>query len=111
MQKEHRFRTAGSIGYKTVPPAGSVPGDCGDYDQAIVDAEAQMNSRIASDIPKVQHYIAGAAALREIRNDDETQAWSMLQGIGYINEDRKNLKLRADQLDDFDWAGVGVDNT
>ena len=35
----------------------------------------------------------------------------MLQGIGYINEDRKNLKLRADQLDDFDWAGVGVDNT
>ena len=103
--------TAGSIGYKTVPPAGSVPGDCGDYDQAIVDAESQMNSRIASDIPKVQHYIAGAAALREIRNDDETQAWSMLQGIGYINEDRKNLKLRADQLDDFDWAGVGVDNT
>ena len=34
----------------------------------------------------------------------------MLQGIGYINEDRKNLKIRADQIDDFDWKGVGVDN-
>ena len=102
--------TAGSIGYKTVPPAGSVPGDCGDYDQAIIDAESQMNNRIASDIPKINHYIAGASALREIRNEDETQAWSMLQGIGYINEDRKNLQLRADQIDDFDWKGVGVDN-
>ena len=70
-----------------------------------------MSSRLASDLPKIRHYINGASSLREIRNDDETQAWSMLQGIGYINEDRKNLKLRADQLDDFDWAGVGVDNT
>ena len=103
--------TAGNIGYKNVPPSGSIPGDCGNFDQAIVDAEAQLSSRLASDLPKIRHYINGASSLREIRNDDETQAWSMLQGIGYINEDRKNLKLRADQLDDFDWAGVGVDNT
>ena len=102
--------TAGNIGYKNVPPSGSIPGDCGNFDQAIVDAEAQLSSRLASDLPKIRHYINGASSLREIRNDDETQAWSMLQGIGYINEDRKNLKIRADQIDDFDWKGVGVDN-
>ena len=102
--------TAGNIGYKNVPPSGSIPGDCGDFDQAIVDAEAQLSNRLASDLPKIRHYINGASSLREIRNDDETQAWSMLQGIGYINEDRKNLKIRADQIDDFDWKGVGVDN-
>ena len=102
--------TAGNIGYKNVPPSGSIPGDCGNFDQAIVDAEAQLSSRLASDLPKIRHYINGASSLREIRNDDETQAWSMLQVIGYINEYRKNLKIRADQIDDFDWKGVGVDN-
>ena len=102
--------TAGNIGYKQVPPSGSIPGDCGDFDQAIVEAEAKLSTRLATDLPKIRHYINGASSLREIRNDDETQAWSMLQGIGYINEDRKNLKIRADQIDDFDWKGVGVDN-
>ena len=102
--------TSGNIGYKNVPPSGSIPGDCGDFDQAILDAETQLSTRLATDLPKIRHYINGASSLREIRNDDETQAWSMLQGIGYINEDRKNLKIRADQIDDFDWKGVGVDN-
>jgi len=103
--------TSGSIGYKQVPPAGSVPGDCGTYDTAISTAESTMNELINTEVPKINHYIGGASALREIRNDDETQAWSMLQGIGYINEDRKNLALRADQVDDFDWPGVGIDNS
>ncbi len=59
--------TSGNIGYKQVPPTGSIPGDCGDFDQAILDAETQLSTRLATDLPKIRHYINGASSLREIR--------------------------------------------
>ena len=97
-----------SLAYENTPPSGSIPGDCGTYDAAIATAESEMNAQIAQDTPKINHYINGAASLRSLRNDDETEAWGYLQAIGYINEKRKGLQKNADDIADFNWKDVGI---
>ena len=72
-----------SIGYTGTPPSGAIPGDCGDYDTAIVTAENNLAEEIARNVPVINHYINGADALRQLRNDDETNAWGLLQALGY----------------------------
>ena len=60
----------------------------------------------AESTPKINHYINAAKTLRNLRNEDETQAWSFLQGMGYVKEKQKTLKADADALDDFNWDDV-----
>ena len=92
-----------SIGYTGTPVSGSIPGDCGDYDTAIVTAENNLAEEIAQNVPIINHYINGADALRELRNDDETSAWGLLQCLGY-NSDKAARQLgQAEAIEDFDW--------
>ena len=52
-----------------------------------------MNSIINENTPIIQHYISGADALRNLRNEDETTAWGYLQAIGFNNaQASKQLK-------------------
>ncbi len=95
-----------TLTYENTPPSGGIPGDCGTYDAAIATAEAEMNAQIAASTPKINHYINGAASLRDLRNSEETQAWGYMQGIGYLNQDRKSLKDRAESIDNFDWTEI-----
>ena len=95
-----------TMGYENTPPSGSIPGDCGTYDTAIATATDEMLDQIALSTPKINHYIAGAASLREIRNEDETQAWGYMQGIGYMNEKRSDLQKRANAVQDFNWKEI-----
>ena len=95
-----------TMGYENTPPSGAIPGDCGTYDTAIATAEEEMTNQIALSTPKINHYIAGAASLREIRNEDETQAWGYMQGIGYLNQKRSDLETRANAVSDFNWKEI-----
>tara|TARA_B100001250_G_scaffold292451_1_gene254064 strand:- start:2241 stop:3875 length:1635 start_codon:yes stop_codon:yes gene_type:complete len=95
-----------TMGYENTPPSGSIPGDCGTYDTAIATATDEMLDQIALSTPKINHYINGAASLREIRNEDETQAWGYMQGIGYMNEKRSDLEKRANSVEDFNWKEI-----
>ena len=92
-----------SIGYTGTPPAGAIPGDCGDYDTAIVTAENNLAEEIAQNVPIINHYINGADALRQLRNDDETQAWGLLQCLGYNTNKAARQLGQAEAIEDFDW--------
>ena len=92
-----------SIGYTGTPPSGSIPGDCGDYDTAITTAEAEMNEIIARNVPVINDYINGVDALRQLRNDDETVAWGLLQSLGYNTNKASRQLGQAEGIEDFDW--------
>ena len=95
-----------AIGYTGTPPAGAIPGDCGAYDTAIVDAESEMNDLIQQNTPKINHYINGADAIRSLRADDETTAWGFLQAIGYNNAKAARQLTQAESVEDFDWDDI-----
>ena len=90
------------------PPINTIPGDCGTYDQAIVDAESEMTDIIGLNVPKINHYINGADSLRQLRNDDETEAWGYLQAIGFLNAKGKRQLSQANDIEDFNWTEDGL---
>jgi hypothetical protein len=94
------------VGFSNVPGLGqSVPSETA-INQTIYNKEQELADLIAESTPKINHYINAAKTLRSLRNEDETQAWSFLQGMGYVKEKQKTLKADADALDDFNWDDV-----
>ena len=96
------------IGYANVPPSGSIPGDCGTYDSAIIEAETELQNLTIAATPKINHYINGADSLRQLRDDDETKAWGYLQAIGFNNAKSKRQLSQAETIEDFNWPDVGI---
>tara|TARA_B100001939_G_scaffold347836_1_gene370857 strand:- start:2726 stop:4363 length:1638 start_codon:yes stop_codon:yes gene_type:complete len=95
-----------TVGFSNVPGFGqSVPSEAA-INQTIANKEQELADLIAESTPKINHYINAAKTLRSLRNEDETQAWSFLQGMGYVKEKQKTLKADADALDDFNWDDV-----
>jgi hypothetical protein len=95
-----------TVGFSNVPGLGqSVPSEAA-INQTIANKEQELADLIAESTPKINHYINAAKTLRSLRNEDETQAWSFLQGMGYVKEKQKTLKADADALDDFNWDDV-----
>ena len=41
-----------------------------------------------------------------MRNEEETQAWGMLQGISWIDDKRKEQKENAEAIEDYDWSEI-----
>ena len=97
-----------TLSYANTPPTGGIPGDCGTYDQAIVDAESEMTDIIGLNVPKINHYINGADSLRQLRNEDETEAWGYLQAIGFLNAKGKRQLSQANDIEDFNWTEDGL---
>lgn len=100
---------ATTLGYANVPPSGSIPSNCGSLDSAIAARESEMNDIISKNVPKINHYINGAVALRDLRNEDETRAWGYLQAIGYVNSRKKQQTKNAESIEDFNWKDIGYD--
>ena len=92
---------SGSIGYGVNP---NNPSGCGGLDSAISSAESDRDAKIAVNKPKVEYYTGVTAALRDLRDELETQAWSFMQGVGHINEKKRKDTERAVQLENLDWT-------
>jgi len=41
-----------------------------------------------------------------LRDEEETTAWSMLQGIAYIADSKTKLNNDANEIDDFNWRDI-----
>ncbi len=95
-----------TMDYENTPPGGGIPGDCGSYDAAIATAEEEMNNTIAAATPVINHYISGADSLRQLRNEDETEAWGYLQAIGFLNAKGRRQLSQAEAIEDFDWKVI-----
>ncbi len=94
------------VGYTGTPPSGSIPSDCGDYDSAIQTAEDEMNNIIQKNTPIIRHYINGADSLRQVRDEDETTAWGLMQGLGFNSNKASRQLGQAELIEDFDWKDI-----
>lgn len=97
---------SGELSMTSIPPPGSNPtsGTCNNLTAAIATAESDMNSTISTNTPKIDYLLKGSKTLRSLRGDDQTSAWSYLQGIGYQNAKSAENKSNADKIGDFNWS-------
>ena len=94
------------VGYTGNPPGGNIPSDCGTYDSAIATAEDEMNSIIQQNTPIINHYINGADSMRQVRDEDETTAWGLMQGLGFNSNKASRQLGQAELFEDFDWEDI-----
>ena len=94
------------VGYTGTPPSGSIPSDCADYDSAIQTAEDEMTSIIQQNTPIIRHYINGADSMRQVRDEDETTAWGLMQGLGFNSNKASRQLGQAELIEDFDWKDI-----
>jgi hypothetical protein len=93
------------LGTTAVSPLS--PPNCATLDANIAAAEATMNAKISANVPKINHYVNGAESVRGLRDEEETTAWSYLQGIAYLQDKQKSLNSKANQIDNFNWKDAG----
>lgn len=79
---------------------------CTALSNAITSAESAMSAKIAENSPKINHNLNASKTLRRLRDEEETTAWSMLQGIAYIDDSKTKLNNDANEIDDFNWKDV-----
>lgn len=98
-----------SITYTSISPTNPSLNGCGSLDTAITNAEAALQVVIDKNVPIIENYIQGAKALRRLRNEEETTAWSFQQGIGFINNKKSTLDNEANELESLDWKDLLAD--
>ena len=99
----------GSRGTTAVSPDNPSLSGCSNLSSEIIAKESEMSDTIDKNEPKINYYLKGTKAVRELRNEEETTAWGMLQGIAFVDDKRKEEKKQADAIDDFDWGEFGFD--
>ena len=97
---------SGQRSMTSTPPPSPNPSssECNNLLSAITAAESDMNSTISTNTPKIDYLLKGSKTLRNLRAEDQTQAWSYLQGIGYQNSKSKENNSNADEIGDFNWS-------
>ncbi|MAA58483.1 MAG: hypothetical protein CL855_08510 [Cryomorphaceae bacterium] len=96
------------MGTTAVSPNNPSLTGCGDLTSAISSRESEMSAKISENTPKINKYLDGTKIVRELRTEEETTAWGMLQGIAFVNDKRQKQKDQAKTLEDFDWDDVGI---
>ena len=97
--------TSGEVSMTSIAPPSPNPSnsECNNLTSAITAAESDMNSTISTNTPKIDYLLKGSKTLRNLRAEDQTEAWSYLQGIGYQNSKSKENNSNADEIGDFNW--------
>ena len=90
--------------YTAISPQNPSNSTCNGLDDNIQAAETARDNVLSVNIPKIDHLLKGSKVLRRLRDEDETQAWSYLQGIGYQNEKSKQFTTDADSLGDYNGS-------
>lgn len=71
---------------------------CADLKDAADAAQAALTAAINENAPKLLEFIALSAALRQIRDDEELIAYSMLQGAAFQRSESNKLRDRINRL-------------
>ena len=93
-----------TIGYSNVSSINPSAGVCNPLDTAITTAEANRDTIIANNLPKIDYLINASNPLREMRNTMETRAFAMLQGRVYANVEVNKLKQNLSILKSTDYT-------
>ena len=93
-----------TIGYASVSSINPSAGVCNPLDTAITTAEANRDTIIANNLPKIDYLINASNPLREMRNTMETRAFAMLQGRVYANVEVNKLKQNLSILRSTDYT-------
>ena len=93
-----------TIGYANVSSINPSAGVCDPLDVGITTAEANRDTIITNNLPKIDYLINASNPLREMRNTMETRAFAMLQGRVYANVEVNKLKQNLSILKSTDYT-------
>ena len=82
-------------------PGPQTPGNstCDALDDAITAAEAARDAVIAKNEPIIRGYVAQTKALRALRDDQEIEAWGLLQSSAYMKQEVERLTAHLSDLE------------
>lgn len=111
--QELRISTGSTVpsatrGTTSISPNNPSLNGCGDLTSAIASRESEMSNTISKNTPKIEKYLSGTRIVRDLRTEQETTAWGMLQGIAFVNDKSNKQQEQAQTLEDFDWDELGI---
>ena len=84
----------------SAPPPGSETGAaCDARNTAITDAQTALTNSVNANLAEAQRLNALSQALRSYRDEEELQAWGMLQGAAYEEQRARKSEIRAGDFD------------
>ena len=91
-------------------PGPQAPGNsaCDALDAAITAAEAARDVVIARNEPIIKGYVAQSRALRSIRDEQEIEAFGLLQGAAYMRQEVERLSSMLSDLEGQDLPVVDM---
>lgn len=93
-----------TIGYASTSSINPSAGVCNPLDAAITATEANRDTIVANNLPKIDYLINASNPLREMRNTMETRAFAMLQGRVYADVEVNKLKQNLSILKTTDYT-------
>ena len=83
-----------------IPPPGSETGAaCDARATAITDAQTALTNAVTDNLAEAQRLNALSQALRSYRDEEEIQAWGMLQGAAYEEQRARKSEIQAGDFD------------
>ena len=92
------------IGYASASSINPSAGVCNPLDATITATEANRDTIVANNLPKIDYLINASNPLREMRNTMETRAFAMLQGRVYADVEVNKLKQNLSILKTTDYT-------
>ena len=91
---------SGTATLTPIPPPGSEVGAaCDARATAITDAQTALTNAVNDNLREAQRLNALSQALRAYRDEEEIQAWGMLQGAAYEEQRARKSEIKAGDFD------------
>lgn len=112
-----QFTTEGTIRISQYQPSttSESPGPqqngnatCNALDSAITVAEAARDVVIARNEPIIKGYVAQTKALRALRDDQEVEAWGLLQSAAYMRQEVERLSAHLFDLENQELPDIDI---
>lgn len=97
---------SGTATITPISPTGAVDGvgGCATLDQNISNAEATLVAAVNANLPEINRLNNLSQALRQYRDEEELQAYGMLQGAAYERSRANKSKVRSNTFDAQDLS-------
>ena len=94
--------TATATNTSVGPPGSETGAACDARNTTITNAETALTNSVTANLAEAQRLNALSQALRSYRDEEELQAWGLLQGAAYEEQRAKKSEIRSSDFDGQD---------
>jgi len=96
--------TATATNSSVGPPGSETGAACAARDTAITDAQTTLANSVNANLAEAQRLNSLSQALRSYRDEQELQAWGLLQGAAYEDQRMQKSEIRSSDFDAQDLS-------